>query len=70
MSIICKINILEELKEKGYNTYRIRNENIISEGTLSSFRKGNIMTLANLDKLCKLLECDIMDIIEYRKEQE
>lgn len=65
MPIVYKIDVLQALKDKGYNTNRIRKENLISEGALQSFREKKPVSWSNLAKLCKLLECEVGDIIEY-----
>lgn len=60
-----KIDIVQALKDKGYTTYKIRQNNLFNEGTLTKFRQGNTnITLLTVDKLCQLLKCDISDIIE------
>ena len=63
-----KFDVLEKLKEKGYSTYRIRNEKLFAEGTLTKFRKGVVVSPDNLDTLCRLLDLSIGDIIEYVKD--
>lgn len=61
-----KIDIIKKLKEKGYTTYRIRKEKLIGENTLTLLRQGsNEIKLSTLEKLCKLLDCQPSDIIEY-----
>lgn len=60
-----KIDILEELKKKGYTTTRIRKDNIISESTLTSIRKNKPITTATLDIICKLLKKQPGQILEY-----
>ena len=65
MPIKYKFNILAELKEKGYTTTRIRKEKIMSESTLQKFRNGEIVSNDNIAILCKLLECQPGDIMEY-----
>ena len=65
MPIVYKIDILKALKEKGYNTTKLRTEKIIGESYLTQIRKGEIVSTACLDKLCQLLECQPGDIIEY-----
>ena len=39
MSIRYTIDILKELKNKGFTTYRIRKERLLSEGTIQKFQK-------------------------------
>ena len=65
MSIIYKKNIITELKKAGYSTYRIRKEKILSEATLQKFRDGEIVNADNLNLVCKLLNCQPGDILEY-----
>lgn len=63
MSLGYKIDVLAELKERGYNTYRIRNENILSEGVLQSLRMKKPISWKNIAKLCDLLDCEPGDIL-------
>lgn len=68
MPIRYKIDILEELKAKGYNTNRIRKEKLIGEAMLQKIRQKQIVSWATIEMLCKLLECDVGDIVEYSEE--
>jgi len=70
MPIKYKINILEELKEKGYSTYKIRKDKLFSESTVQKFRNNETVSLENIATLCQLLECQPGDIMEYVEEQE
>ncbi len=65
MAIRYKIDILEALKQKGYTTYRIRKEKLFSESTVQKFRKGELVSLDNIDMVCKLIELQPADILEY-----
>lgn len=66
MAIRYKINIIEALKDKGISTYKIRKEKIFGESTLQMFRRGEFVSSGNnLDLLCKLLEKQPGEIIEY-----
>lgn len=65
MPIRYKINIVEALKAAGYNTNRIRKEKIMGEGTLQKLRDGEIVSYRNLETICKLLQCQPGDILEY-----
>lgn len=67
MPIKYKINVLAELKNAGYSTYRLRQEKIFGERTIQKFRDGEIVTAENLAILCKLLNCQPGDIIEYEE---
>ena len=70
MPIKYKINILAELKSAGYNTNRLRKEKLLSEGTIQSIREGRIVNASNLSKICKLLNCQPGDIMEYVEGEE
>lgn len=70
MPIKYKIDVLAKLKKAGYNTNRLRNERLLSEGTIQNIREGKVVNAANLSKLCKLLNCQPGDIMEYVEEQE
>lgn len=66
MSIKYKFDILKALKEKGYNTNKIRKEKLFGEATLTKYRKNEVvLSKDNLELLCKILECQIGDLIEY-----
>ena len=68
MPLRYKINVLAALKEKGYNTNRIRTEGLLSQSTLQKLRTGQGLSWDNLETLCHLLECNIGDIIEFVEE--
>lgn len=60
-----KINVLQALKEKGYSTYRLTKENIFGCATVQAFRNGEIVSIHSLHTVCKLLDCQLSDIVEY-----
>lgn len=58
--------LLKLLEEKGYNSYIIRKENIIGQGTLTALKKGTGgLDKKTLEKLCKELNCQPGDLMEY-----
>lgn len=63
--IVYTIDILDALKKRGYNTNRIRLENILSQSTLQKIRTGKYISIESLDTLCSLLQCQPGDIIAY-----
>lgn len=65
MPLIYKIDIMKALKEKGYTSYKLRNEKLLSESTLQKLRGQEPLAWKNLETLCKLLECQPSDLIEY-----
>jgi putative transcriptional regulator len=68
--LIYTINVLQALKEKGYNTTRIRRENILSQSTLQKLREGKPLASSNIDTICGLLECQPGDFIKWAPDDE
>ena len=60
-----KVDVLAALKEKGYNTNKIRTEGLLSQSTLQKFRNKQGVSWENLEKVCDLLECQPADLIEW-----
>ena len=65
MPIKYKINILQALKNAGYNTNKIRQEKLIGQATLQQLRHGELVSWATIETICKLLKCQPGDILEY-----
>ena len=70
MPLQYKIDVLAALKEKGYNTNRIRTEKLLSQSTLQKFRSNQGVSWENLETLCELLDCQPADLIEFVKDSE
>lgn len=60
-----KTDILSALKERGYTTYTLRKASLISEGSIQNIRQGKPPRPDTLNTLCKLLDCQPGDILEY-----
>lgn len=60
-----KIDILEELKENGYSTYKLRKDKLIGEAQIQKIRNGEIASKETINTICKLLNCQPGDILEY-----
>lgn len=69
MPVKYKIDIISALKKAGFNTNTIRKEKLLSEGTLQSLRKGKYISMDAISKICKLLNCQPGDIMEYEDEE-
>lgn len=65
--IYYRKNVLAELKARGYSTYRLRREKILSESALTQIRRGEPVSWAVLEKLCEMLECAPGDILDYQR---
>lgn len=65
MSLKYKIDILSALKTAGYSTYKIRKEKLLSESTVQKLRNFQPVSWENIETLCRLLNCQPNDIMEY-----
>lgn len=65
MAIRYKVDILAELKKKGYSSTRIREEKLIGQSYLQQLRRGELVSWKTLDTICALLDCQPGDLIEF-----
>lgn len=65
MPLLYKINVLQALKDKGYNTNKLRKEKILAESTIQKLRENKPISWANIAQICELLQCQPGDILEY-----
>lgn len=56
--------------EKNLNKTQLRDKAKITNASLSRLSKGQNVSMDVLDRICKTLECDISDIVEYIEEKE
>ena len=68
MGLQFKVDVLAALKEKGITTYQIRKEKLLSESTVQKLRAGSGVSWENLETLCRLLDCQPYDLIEFVKD--
>ena len=64
--MVFKINVLQALKDKGYSTYRIKNEKLLSQSTLQKLRESKPVSWENIEAFCRLLEIQPGDLLEYQ----
>jgi putative transcriptional regulator len=69
MPIRYKLDILSELKKAGYSSTRIRNEKLMGQATLTQLRHGELVSWMNIETICRLLDCQPGDIVEYTKNE-
>ena len=60
-----KIDVLAALKERGYTSYVIQREKLLSQKTCTAIRAGVVPGIISLDTICNLLHCDIGDVIAH-----
>ena len=57
------------MREKGFSTYKLREESGIDSKTIRRLKANENVELKTIDKLCSALNCRIEDIVEYVKEK-
>lgn len=67
MGIVYKIDVLKELKEKGFSTYKLRKGKLLGEATIQKLREGHPVSWENISIICNLLSCDVGDILTNKK---
>lgn len=68
MPLKYKIDVLDALKSAGFTTYKLRNEKLLSEGAVQNIRKRSPISWSNIEQLCRLLQCQPGDLMEYVEE--
>ena len=59
----------ETMKEKGISQYQLIKKYGISTGQLDRLRKNQNVNSYTLNELCEILDCELRDIAEYKKEE-
>ncbi len=68
---IVYTKLFELLKEKGISTYKIRQDKLISQASLTAMRSGKGgLEHKTIERLCRVLDCQPGDLMEYVKEDE
>ena len=57
------------LKEKDITTYVLINKHNISSATIDRMKKGGGISTMKIDDFCRILNCNVSDIIEYIDEK-
>lgn len=58
----------ETMASKGITQYRLV-VNGISHSTLARLKNNQTINTETINKLCSILDCNVEDVLEYRKEQ-
>lgn len=57
------------MEHRGATTYTLQVMGGISSSTIRRLKAGESVSTNTLDALCKVLDCDLTDIVEYLPEQ-
>ena len=68
MGLRYKVDVLAELNAHGYSTYRLRKEKLLGEATIQKMRTSSGVSWESIETLCRLLNCQPGDLIEYIKD--
>lgn len=68
MNMISYAPFYRTLLKKNITEYHLIFREGISANILHRMKHGENITLKTLDTLCGVLDCDICDIIEYKKD--
>lgn len=60
-----KLDVMQKLSEIGYNPRKLRSLGILGERTMTSLRRGELISLKSIDTICRLLRCQPGDLLEW-----
>lgn len=60
-----QVDVIGLLKEKGYNTGRIRREKLIGEKTMQDMKAGIVPGIKTLDTLCRILDMQPGELLRH-----
>lgn len=68
MSLKYKVDVLAELSEKGYSTYRLRKDKLLGQATIQALRERKAISWSGIETVCRLLNCQPEYFIGYETE--
>ena len=70
MPLIKYDKLFVTMQQKGITQYKLIKDYGFDKSQLQRLRKNMIVKTITLDKLCKVLDCRIEDIVEYVPDEE
>ena len=64
-----RVTILDELRNAGYNPYKIRKTRLFGESTVQRMRHQKLVSWAEFDRLCRVLGKQPGDLLEYCEDE-
>lgn len=61
--------LLKKMDEQGITSYTIKKDNVIGQATFKKIKEGGDIDTRTISKLCKLLNCQPGDILEYVEDE-
>lgn len=68
--MICFDRLWETMKQKGVSQYKLIRDYQFSAGQLDRLRKNANVSTFTLNQLCRILDCELEDIAEYKKDEQ
>lgn len=62
--------LLKLLENNGITSYTLKKDNVIGQATYKKIKEGGDIDTRTIAKLCKLLNCQPGDLMEYVEEKE
>ena len=63
--MISYARLWETMERRGATTYTLQVKGGISSSTVRRLKAGESVSTNTLDALCRILDCDITDILQY-----
>ena len=67
MGIYARSEALDLLRDKGYSSYRLREEKILTPRTLQKIRSGERITMQELETICDLLHVQPNKVVQWEQ---
>ncbi len=61
--------LYETMKRKGVTTYKLINNFGVSRSLIDRLKHNKPITTVTIDDLCKILDCQVEDILEYQNDE-
>ena len=65
LSMISYDNLWKVMKERGISQYMLIKEYHISAGQLTRLRQNESVSMHTIEMFCKILDCQVGDIVTY-----
>ena len=62
-------NLWETMKEKGITQYALIKTHRISPAQITRLKRNQNVSTHTIDTFCKILDCEVSDIMQYIKEE-
>ena len=70
MLMISYDNLWKVMKEKGVSQYMLIKDYHISAGQLTRLRRNESVSMHTIEMFCKILNCQVGDIVTYIPDEE